>query len=134
MFFNSCKDFFRISPCCTFSCKNPWLGGPWDMKWIFFFTVIFIMIQKNAFVLKKFQIFMHGFKRAILEKLKNCQNVTFEPVHEIWKKNLAKIILLNQGGIFLTARRKVLKRPLSGPRTFWLFLSKCIWTSLNLFK
>ena len=27
---------------------------------------------------------MHGFKSAILEKLKNCQNGTFEPVHEIW--------------------------------------------------
>ena len=29
-------------------------------------------------------IFMHGFNSAILEKLKNCQNGTFEPVHEIW--------------------------------------------------
>ena len=28
---------------------------------------------------------MHGFKSAILEKLKNCQNGTFEPVHEIQK-------------------------------------------------
>ena len=27
---------------------------------------------------------MHRFKCAILEKLKNCQNGTFEPVHEIW--------------------------------------------------
>ena len=27
---------------------------------------------------------MHRFKSAILEKLKNCQNGTFEPVHEIW--------------------------------------------------
>ena len=26
---------------------------------------------------------MHRFKSAILEKLKNCQNGTFEPVHEI---------------------------------------------------
>ena len=27
---------------------------------------------------------MYRFKSAILEKLKNCQNGTFEPVHEIW--------------------------------------------------
>ena len=26
---------------------------------------------------------MHGFKSAILAKMKNCQNGTFEPVHEI---------------------------------------------------
>ena len=29
---------------------------------------------------------MHRFKSATLEKLKNCQNGTFEVVHEIWKK------------------------------------------------
>ena len=28
---------------------------------------------------------MHGFKSAILAKVKNCQNGTFEPVHEIQK-------------------------------------------------
>ena len=28
---------------------------------------------------------MHEFKSAILAKLKNCQNGTFEPVHEIQK-------------------------------------------------
>jgi hypothetical protein len=28
---------------------------------------------------------MHGFKSAILAKLKNYQNGTFEPVHEIQK-------------------------------------------------
>ena len=34
---------------------------------------------------KKFFVnFMHRFKSAILAKLKNCQNGTFEPVHEIW--------------------------------------------------
>ena len=26
---------------------------------------------------------MHGFKNAILAEWKNCQNVTFEPLHEI---------------------------------------------------
>ena len=31
---------------------------------------------------------MHGFKSAILPELKNCQNGTFEPVHEInWPKD-----------------------------------------------
>ena len=29
---------------------------------------------------------MHQFKSAILAELKNCQNGTFEPVHEIQKK------------------------------------------------
>ena len=37
---------------------------------------------------------MHRFKSAILEKLKNCQNGTFEPVHEIQIFFLAKSILL----------------------------------------
>ena len=30
--------------------------------------------------------FMQGFKSAILPKVKNCQNGTFEPLHEIQKK------------------------------------------------
>ena len=33
---------------------------------------------------------MHGFKSAALAKLKNCQNGTFEPVHEIQKFFLSK--------------------------------------------
>ena len=37
---------------------------------------------------------MHSSKSAILAKLKNCQNGTFEPVHEIQNFFLAKIILL----------------------------------------
>ena len=37
--------------------------------------------------------FMHRFKSANLEKLKNCQNGTFEPVHEI-QIFLTKSILL----------------------------------------
>ena len=37
---------------------------------------------------------MHGFKSAILAKIKNCQNGTFEPVHEIQFFFLAKNILL----------------------------------------
>jgi hypothetical protein len=52
------------------------------MLWIFFLIAIFILLQKNVFGQKK-SYFMHGFKSAILEKLKNCQNGTFEPVHEI---------------------------------------------------
>ena len=51
------------------------------------------MLQKNAFGQRFFSNFMHGFKSAILVKMKNCQNGTFEPVHEI-KKFLAKSILL----------------------------------------
>ena len=37
---------------------------------------------------------MHGLKSAILAKMKNSQNGTFEPVHEIRNFFLAKIILL----------------------------------------
>ena len=41
--------------------------------------------SKECFWSKKFLNFMHRFKSAILTKLKNCQNGTFEPVHEIQK-------------------------------------------------
>ena len=40
------------------------------------------MLQKNAFGPKKLN-FMLGLKSANLEKLKNGQNDTFNPVHEI---------------------------------------------------
>ena len=39
--------------------------------------------SKENFWSKKVSNFMHRFKSAILEKLKNCQNGTFEPGHEI---------------------------------------------------
>ena len=39
--------------------------------------------SKECFWPKIFLNFMHGFKSAILAKMKNCQNGTFEPVHEI---------------------------------------------------
>ena len=39
--------------------------------------------SKEVFWQKKILNFMHGFKSAILAKMKNCQNGTFEPVHEI---------------------------------------------------
>ena len=38
------------------------------------------------FLAKKILNVMHGIKSAILAKLKNCQNGTFEPGHEIQKK------------------------------------------------
>ena len=37
---------------------------------------------------------MQGFKSVILAKLKNCQNGTFEPLHEIQNFFSAKSILL----------------------------------------
>ena len=52
------------------------------------------MPQKKSFGQKKFLNFMHGFKSAILAIFHFCQNGTFEPMHEIQKKNLAKRLLL----------------------------------------
>ena len=39
--------------------------------------------SKEVFWQKLFFDFMHGFKNAISAEWKNCQNGTFEPVHEI---------------------------------------------------
>ena len=41
--------------------------------------------SKEVFQPKKFLNFMHPFKSAILAELKNCQNGTFEPVHDSQK-------------------------------------------------
>ena len=60
--FNSRDGFFRKSPFCTFSCINPGFGGPWGMLWIFFLIGIFIMLQKNTFSQKNFQISCTDFK------------------------------------------------------------------------
>ena len=43
----------------------------------------FHIASKEYFWSKKDSNFMHWFKSAILEKLPNCQNGTFEPVHKI---------------------------------------------------
>ena len=41
--------------------------------------------SKEVFGLKKKNFnSIHGFQSAILPELKNCQNGTFKPVHEIW--------------------------------------------------
>ena len=49
--------------------------------------------SKECFWPNCFLNFMHGLKSATLAKLKNCQNSTFEPGHEIWISFLAKSIL-----------------------------------------
>ena len=49
-------------------------------KWHFYYA------SKEVFWQKIVLNFMHGFKSAILAECKNCQNATFEPVHEIQKK------------------------------------------------
>ena len=41
--------------------------------------------SKECFLLKINWNFMHGFESAILAKLKNGKNGTFEPLHEIQK-------------------------------------------------
>ena len=50
------------------------------------------------FLAKKISNIMHGIKSAILAKLKNCQNGTFEPGHEIQKKIFTRSILLKHYG------------------------------------
>ena len=77
--FYSHNGFFRKSPFCTFSCINPGSGGLWCMLWIFFLIGIFIMLQKNTFSQKNFQISCTGSKVPFW---KNCQ--------------IAKMALLNR--------------------------------------
>ena len=55
---------------CTFSCINPWFGGPWNILWILFLIVIFILLQKNDFGYKKFQISCTGSKVPFWDFLK----------------------------------------------------------------
>ena len=75
---------------CTLTDLNPGFDRPWKKLWIFFVNGTFIMPQKKSFSKKNLN-FMHGFKSAILAEWKNCQNGTFEPVHEIqiffWPKD-----------------------------------------------
>ena len=47
---------------------------------------------------------MHRFKSAILAKMKNCQNGTFEPVHEIQKFFWPKAFFWNIMKIFAGVR------------------------------
>ena len=58
--FNSHDGFFRKSPFCTFSCINPGFNGPWGMLWIFFLNGTFLLLQKNTFGQKKFQLSSTG--------------------------------------------------------------------------
>ena len=81
--FNFREGFFRKSPFYIFSCINPGFGGPWVMIRKKNSYRHFHNASKEYFWPKKILNFMHRFKSAILEKLKNCQNGTFEPVHEI---------------------------------------------------
>ena len=46
---------------------------------------LFYYASKEYLWPKKILNFRHEFKSAILAKMKNCQNGTFEPVHEIQK-------------------------------------------------
>ena len=60
--FNYHEGFFRKSPFCTFYCKNPGFGGPWEELGIFFLIAIFLMLQKNTFGQFFFQISCTGSK------------------------------------------------------------------------
>ena len=82
--------FLRKVSVCILTDLNPGFDGPWKKLWIFFVNGTFIMPQKKSFGKKNFLNFMHAFKSAILAEWKNCQNGTFEPVHEIHKTFLPK--------------------------------------------
>ena len=69
--FNSRESFFRKSPFCTFSCINPGFGGTWGMLLKKKSYCHFHNASKECFWQKKVSNFMHGFKSAILAKLKN---------------------------------------------------------------
>ena len=75
------QRLFKKSPFCTFSCINPGFGGSWHMLWICY-GYFFLLSFSYRFKSQKNSNFMHGFKSAILEKLKNCQNGTFQPMHD----------------------------------------------------
>ena len=70
----------RKSPFCTFSCINLGFGRPWDMLQKNFLIAIFIMLQKNTFGQKQFQISCTGSKVPFWQFF---QIGTFETMHEI---------------------------------------------------
>ena len=69
--------------------------------------------SKECFWPKKILNIMHGFKSAILAKMKNCQNSTFEPVHEIqnffWPKTFFWSIMKMTIIFFFTTCPRVCK-------------------------
>ena len=71
---------------CTLPDLNPGVGRPCNKLGTFFVYDTFIIPQKKSFG-KKMLNFMHGF---ILAEWKNCQNGTFDPVHEIQNKRWPK--------------------------------------------
>ena len=89
------RAFSENPPFCIFyyigkSCNWRTLGHIMDI----FSSCHFHNASKKCFWPKKISNFMHGFKSATLAKLENCQNSTFEPVHEIKFFFLAKRLLL----------------------------------------
>ena len=82
------KAFFRKSPYCTFYCINPGFGRPWGMLWIFFFTAIFILLQKNAFGQKKrFKFHARGQKCHFgkIAKSRFIRHLSVSPVPNLGK-------------------------------------------------
>ena len=77
-----CESFLRKSAVCTLTDLNLGFVGPWDMLHMCLGYDTFIMLPKKSFG-QKILNFNHGFKSAILAELKNWQNGTFEPMHEI---------------------------------------------------
>ena len=104
--FNSHDGFFRKSPFCTFSSINPGFGGPWGMLWIYLLFDIFIMLQKNTFGQKKFQIsytgskvpFWKNWKIAKMALLNRCMKFKFffdqkYSFEALWKCQWEKIFI-----------------------------------------
>ena len=74
---------FLENPLFVIFLHKSWIWQTLGQVMNIFYYCYFHNASKECFWSKKISNFMHGFKSAILAKLKNCQNGTFEPVHEI---------------------------------------------------
>ena len=83
IFFQFSRGLFQEIPFLYFFLDKSWIWPTLGHVMDIFSYCHFHIASKECFLPKKISNFMHGFKSAILAKLKNCQNGTFEPVHEI---------------------------------------------------
>ena len=89
----------------------------------------FRIASKKCFWPPKMSNFMHAFKSAILEKIKNCQNCTFEPVHEIWNFLGQK----HSFEVFIYLACITLNRPKNGTQSENVIQIIAMWTLIFFF-